>query len=103
MTQAELFIELKKTNFPVAYLKFKTSVSLPFVIFINNSRKGISADDMVWHKFNYYRIELYTDYKDPESELVLENVLDNAGIFYEMDEADIPSESMHESIYTIQI
>ena len=103
MTQIELATELLKTNFPVAYLSFKKPPTLPFIVYINSSREGISADDKVWHKLNNYRIELYTNKKDPASELILENVLDNAGIFYEMDEAYIDSEAMHESIYTIQI
>lgn len=102
MTQKELYNELKKTKFPVAYLKFKKTPTLPFIVYINDSREGISADDKVWHKLNNYRIELYTNEKDPASELILENILDSAGIFYEMDEAYIESENMHESIYTIQ-
>ena len=103
MTQQELYAELKKTGLPVAHLKFNTPQPLPFIVYINTSREGISADDKVWYKLNNYRIELYTKHKDPASELILENILDNAGIFYEMSEAYIESEDMHESIYEIQI
>ena len=103
MTQSQLATELLKTGFPVAYLKFKTPPTLPFIVYVNASREGISADNKVWHKLNNYRIELYTKKKDPASELILENVLDNAGIFYEMNEAYIESEKMHEVYYEIQI
>jgi len=104
MTQAELYNELKKTGFPVAYLKFKEPPTLPFIVFINDSREGISADDKVWYKRNNYRIELYTNEKDPASELLIENTLDAAGIFYEMSDVGfIESENMYEVYYEIQI
>lgn len=103
MTQAQLFTLLQTTNLPVAHIKFKTAKTPPFIIYINTSRECISADNKVWHKLNNYRIELYTKTKDPATELILENVLDGAGIFYEMQETYIESEEMHLSVYEIQI
>ena len=103
MTQAELYTELKKTGFPVAYLKFNSPPTLPFIVYINDSRECISADDRVWQKLNNYLVELYTENKEPANELILEQVLDNAGIFYEASEGYIESEDMHLVTYTIQI
>ena len=49
---------------------------------------------------NDVRIELYTDKKEPATELRLETVLDNAGIFYNKTETWIESEKLYEVLYT---
>ena len=74
------------------------------MVYLEESRDNISADDKVWHKFKNFRIELYTASKSPATELLLETALDNAGIFYETSDVGlIESESLYEVIYYVTI
>ena len=47
-------------------------------------------------------IELYTDEKNPETELLVENALDAHDIFYEKTEVWIESERLYEVLYTFE-
>ena len=57
----------------------------------------------MYKKFNTVHIELYTDYKDPEMELTVEDVLDEAGIFYNKSEVWIDSEKLYEVLYSFEM
>ena len=104
MTQEQLYALLKTTGFPVRYSQFKIPPALPYIVYVNSGGDNISADDKVWDKVNYYRIELYTKNKDFASELILETILDNAGIFYAFSNVGIiESEKINEVYYEIQI
>ena len=44
-------------------------------------------------------LELYTDRKDPDTEKLVEAVLDSHGIFYDRTEVWIESEKLYEVLY----
>jgi hypothetical protein len=48
-------------------------------------------------------IELYTDKKDPEIELTVENVLDSYDFFYNKSEVWIEEEKLYEVLYTMEV
>lgn len=104
MTQEELYLVLAGTGIPVKYLQFESEAPIPCMVYIEEGRSNVLADDRVWHKFKSYRIELYTLKKSPETELILENALDESEIIYEMDDIGfIHSEELHEVVYYITI
>ena len=47
--------------------------------------------------------ELYTDRKDPETEGIIEAVLDRHGIFYDKTEVWIESERLYEVLYSMEV
>lgn len=95
---------LEQLNIPVAYSHFNTTITPPVVVYRRSSSDNFSADNKVYQKNNNYYVELYTQYKDTELEQKLEDLFDNAEIFYEVESEDyIDSEKMYEVIYTINV
>lgn len=94
---------LKSTGYPVAYSNFKKPPQPPYIIYWNINKSNIYADDKIYFSNENYQIELYTMKKDYEVELTLENILDNAGLIYEVNEAWIDSIKLNQRVYEIQI
>ena len=93
---------LEQLNIPVAYDHFNTATNPPFIAFRRYSQSNFGADNVVYKKINNYYVELYTEFKDADIEEQLEQVLTDAGIFYNVEsEAYIDTEKMYEVIYNI--
>lgn len=93
---------LEQLNIPVAYDHFNTATNPPFIVFRRYSQSNFGADNVVYKKINNYYVELYTEFKDADIEEQLEQVLTDAGIFYNVESEDyIDTEKMYEVIYTI--
>lgn len=75
----------------------------PFCVFLFPSSDNFSADGMVYQKIDVLHIELYTDQKDPDTELAVENVLDSYGFFYNKSEVWIQEEKLYEVLYSMEI
>ena len=90
------------TGIPFAYDHFAEGEAPdpPFICYLCPGSDNFSADGKVYKKINEVRIELYTDKKEPATELRLETVLDNASIFYNKTETWIESEKLYEVLYT---
>ena len=102
----ETIVELLKAmGIPYAYDHFAEGESPdpPFICYLCPGSDNFSADGRVYKKINTVHIELYTDYKDPETELTVENVLDEAGIFYNKTEVWIDSEKLYEVLYSFEM
>ena len=93
---------LQAIGLPFAYDHFSEGESPdpPFICYLCPGSDNFSADGRVYKKINEVHIELYTDKKEPATELRLETVLDNAGIFYNKTETWIESEKLYEVLYT---
>ena len=101
----ETIVELLKAmGIPYAYDHFAEGESPdpPFICYLCPESDNFSADGRVYKKFNTVHIELYTDYKDPETELIVEDVLDEADIFYNKSEVWIDSEKLYEVLYSFE-
>ena len=101
MEEIVLLLE-QLTGIPYAYSHFAEgeAPAPPFICYLCPGSDNFSADGRVYKKINDVRIELYTDKKEPATELRLETVLDNAGIFYNKIETWIESEKLYEVLYT---
>ena len=105
MTYSELTAMLEETGLPLAYSHFAEGESPdpPLLIFLLPSSDNFSADGAVYYKISVVHAELYTDEKNPETENLLESVLDSHGIFYDKTEVWIESEKLYEVLYTFEI
>ncbi|MBR0599047.1 hypothetical protein [Sinanaerobacter chloroacetimidivorans] len=107
MTQPEFYNLIQSAGYPVVYHSFKASeedpTKPPYIIYLITGSNNIGADNKVKVKINKYRVELYTSKKDLEAEQSLENVFDNASIFYDKVEVYIDTESMLQIIYEVEI
>lgn len=61
----------------VAYLAFPEGKApqLPFICFFVENSDNFGADNIVYHEINTVAIELYTKYKSPADELLIETTL----------------------------
>ena len=95
---------LAETGIPFAYDHFAQGESPdpPFITFLLPATNNYSADGKVYLKVDVVHIELYTDEKNPEKEMLVESVLDARGIFYDKTEVWIESEKLYEVLYSFE-
>lgn len=105
MTIAELKTLLETTKLPVAYYKFPSEQEqeLPVICFVETGSNNFIADDHVYQKISSFDIELYTVFRDTETEASLESVLDGADIPWEKTITYLDTELCYEVIYEIEV
>ena len=92
---------LNEIGLPYAYDHFAEgeSPNPPFICYLLPNSDNFAADGRVYYKIDGVHIELYTDYKNTELELKVEEVLDRYNIFYNKSEVWIDSEKLYEVMY----
>lgn len=77
MTHEEVKALVEEMGLPYAYDHFAEGESPdpPFICFLYPRAENFGADNLVYHHFNRLDIEVYTDYKDPDMEANIEEVL----------------------------
>ena len=103
MTLVELNEILKQSGYPVAYRFFNTKQTPPFVCYLVSYTNNQSADNVPWKKINHIQIELYTKNKDLDAEKKIEDLLTNAGLFFNAEETYIDTEKVSQRIYEIEV
>ena len=96
---------MEAIGIPFAYDHFAEgeSPARPFICFLSPGSDNFSADGRVYYKIDTVHIELYTDEKNPETEYLVEAVLDERGIFYDKTEVWIESEKLYEVLYSFEM
>ena len=97
----ELMAEI---DIPSAYDHFAEGESPdpPFITYLLPESDNFAADGKVYFRITEVHIELYTDEKNPEVEVLVETVLDAHGIFYDKTEVWIDSEKLYEVLYSFE-
>ena len=105
MTYEDVMAILRECNLPFAYDHFAEGESPdpPFLVFLFPGTDNVFADNQVYYKVNELNIELYTDKKDPEIEIQIEDILSAHEIAYEKTEIWIESGKMYEVLYQTEI
>ena len=96
---------ISEIDIPSAYDHFSEneSPSPPFITYLLPGSDNFSADGRVYFRISEVHIELYTDEKNPETERLVENILDAHGIFFNKSEVWIESEKLYEVLYTFEL
>ena len=96
---------LEKTGIPFAYDHFAEgdSPDPPFLCWMTSQSDHFSADGSAYLKISEVHLELYTDRKDLAAEKKVEDVLDDAGIFYSRSEVWIETEQLYEVLYIFEM
>lgn len=76
---------------------------MPYVCIVELSSDNFGADNKVYYKRKNVDVELYTEKKDRATEELIENALDEAGIFYETTDTYLDDEKCFERIYEIEV
>lgn len=97
----ELLKIISEIDIPSAYDHFAEgeAPSPPFICYLIPGSDNFAADGKAYFKAEQVHLELYTDKKDPETERIVEAVLDSHGIFYDRTEVWIESEKLYEVLY----
>ena len=100
----ELVLMVSEIGLPFAYDHFAEGESPepPFLCYLLPGSRNFAADGRVYHKVNEVRLEFYTDRKEPEMELRIEDVLDGHGVFYNKSEVWIESERLYKVLYVFE-
>jgi hypothetical protein len=100
----ELVLMVSEIGLPFAYDHFAEGESPepPFLCYLLPGSRNFAADGRVYHKVNEVRLEFYTDRKEPEMELRIEDLLDGHGVFYNKSEVWIESERLYEVLYVFE-
>ena len=95
---------LNEIGLPYAYDHFSEgeSPNPPFICYLLPGSDNFAADGRVYYKIDDVHIELYTDFKNTELELQVEEVLDRYNIFYNKSEVWIDSEKLYEVLYQFE-
>ena len=95
---------MEEIGLPFAYDHFAEGESPdpPFITFLLPGSDNFAADGKVYLKIDEVHIELYTDEKNPETEALVEDVLDAHEIFYDKTEVWIESEKLYEVLYAFE-
>ena len=96
---------LNEIQLPFSYNHYAEGESpkSPFICYLTPKSEYFAADGVVFHRICDYHIELYTDKKAPETEAIVESVLDKHRIFYNKSEVWIDSEKLYETLYSFEM
>lgn len=105
MTHEEAVAMIAETELTNAYDHFAEGESPdpPFICFLYPRTDTFGADDVVYHQSPVLHIEVYTDYKDPEIEAAVEEILTAHELFYSKSEVWIESEKLYEVLYEVSL
>lgn len=107
MTLTEFQTLLETTGLPVAYGRFteeyiaQEGVTLPFIVWMNESDDNFGADNVVHYVAHGIRIELYEEIRDPVTEGKVEAALKD--IYYTKDAVYVEDERVYEIIYQTEV
>jgi hypothetical protein len=95
---------LNELGLPFAYDHFAEGESPdpPFVCYRYPNTDNFGADGSVYLDVNVVDVELYTNYKEPDTEKKVEDILKKYGIYYEKNETYIESEKLYEVLFEFE-
>ena len=105
MKYEDVLSMVEEIGLPYAYDHFEEGEvpKAPYVVFLFPASDNFSADGKVYCKINELNIEMYSEIKDPESEELIEAVLDEHGLFYQKTETWIDEEKLYEVLYEMEV
>lgn len=97
-----LTFEYQGRQVPVARNEFDAQVEPPFIVFISDSPALFGADNIVFHHWEQYRVELYTTKKEGALERMIEERLTSHKIYYsKFGDIKVPDENLWMTVYEI--
>ena len=105
VTYKEISTMIRQIGIPAAYLTFDygNAERPPFIVWYLESGDNFNADNRSYQQKRWLRIELYTEYKDFESESRIESALNAHDLAFSLSEAFITDERLVEEIYETEV
>lgn len=96
MTSEQVISILETTGIPVYYDHAPLETLLPFIVCHITQPYNFSADNMVYVETFHYRVYLYTRTKDTTLEGLIKTALNNASIYWIVNENFIDADESYE-------
>lgn len=91
-------------DIPYSYYQFpETGQQPPFICWMVDGIDDLYADGVNYQTIARLTIEYYSDEKDFETEIAIEEYLKDHGRSYGKQETYLDTESMHETIYDMEV
>lgn len=105
MRPSEIKTLLESSGYPVTYLQWpeKEVPELPYICYYFPNSNNFGADNRVYTHVEKLNVELYTKEKDFGAEGALEDVLEDASLYWEKSESYLNSEHMYEVLYESEV
>ena len=96
---------MESIGLPYAYYQFTkdTAKAPPFVCFFYTGDDDVIADNSNYQSIEKLRVELYADYKDFESEALIEDAFVKNQLVWDKDETFIDSEKLYMTVYESEV
>lgn len=103
VTLKDLKALLEETGLPVAYGFFRTEEApdLPFLVYQEAYSNNFAADNVVYQKIAHIQIDLFTKWKEPQTEGKVENAL--SSFVWEKAEEYDDAEKVYRITYEIEV
>lgn len=101
MTDEEINALLLSTGLPVAYDHFNSPTPLPHIAWLEGGSHNFAADGVVYYPVRSIRVELYTMYKQPEIESMVEASL--SAFVWERDQEYLQDEECYLTTYEFEV
>lgn len=105
MTLNEFYNLIKKSGIPFKYHHFeeKDKAEPPFGVYYSPSTENFMADGAVYIKSNKIIVELYTKKRDLAIEKKIEDIFDNAELYYTEESVYLDDEKLFMKIYNLEV
>lgn len=105
MTKLEIEQLLDKTGIEYRYHHFEVAEAIdpPFMVWYLPGSDNFAADGRVYFRIDKMNLELYTDQKDFKLEKRVEQVLLEAGLYWDKTESFLDEEQMYEVLYEMEV
>ena len=94
---------LEASGLPVTYREWTEGEvpPLPWICYLTEETKNLFADGVVYYSFDFVAVELYTRFKEPQTEKKVESVL--SGFHWKKSQDYLSTERCYITIYEIEV
>ena len=105
MTISEIKTMIKGLGLPCTYYSFPegTDQVPPYVVWFFDNSDDLYADNTNYQRIETLNIELYTRYKDFDTEASIEAAINSAGFSFYKEVNYIASEKMYQTAYEMEV
>lgn len=105
MTLEQVKTILSGTGLPVAYYQFPEgqAPALPWIVYYEASSNNFAADGIAYAEIKHIVVELYSRYKEPQTEAALQTALTGAGLFWQKNETWLQDELCYMITYDMEV
>lgn len=103
MTYKELEGLLAPLGIPFTFHHWERPPAMPYGVYFDDSTDNFEADDIAYLVIRHFNIELYVRQRDPELEAHMEDILDEAELYWDKTATYIDSERFYQIAYEIEV